>query len=218
MESHFAHPRQHILYEKLNNGPSYLTRTMKMHSTSWLAACMIAAISIGGGAFTWDRLHDRIGMEVAKITTPRVDGPTPSSPAFALPFTFRNVVTAISSTYGLTPRYEEGSGTALFELVEPDGEGKPDHLMNIAVIDGAGRVTVTFSFSERVAMHYVAEFVECYLFTKMESEHIYELIDLADRTHSHVNLGRFYVTTSFVTEDNWEKLSFEFTPPRAFRG
>lgn len=133
--------------------------------------------------------------------------PIPAQPLGVLPFTMQDVVLFLSTNFEITP-VESSPGFARFIYTErADGTG--DEIMNITVDARSGDLNVAFTFREWIAMHYVAEFIECPLFTRAESEQLYALLYSSDGARWEP-LGRFKARAAFSSVGETTEVAFEF--------
>ena len=149
------------------------------------------------------------------ITTRIPARPTPpAKPAAVLPFTMRDIVVFLSTTFQITP-IESGPDYAKFIYTE-DWAGSGEEIMRIAVAARDEQLRVAFTLREFNAMHYVAEFIESPLFTIAESEQLYALIYAPGREHGWKQIGRFHAHAGLVNMSEGTEASFEFAanPPR----
>jgi hypothetical protein len=178
----------------------------------WIAAFVAGFIVVGADWLTGHNWRDRTNAGPPSVALTSTTKSLRSAPTRALPFTFHDVVSALSHTFELTPFEQRDSNYAAFRLVETDAFGKIEETLRINVLETSNRITVTFSFRERVAMHYVAEFVECDLFTPKETQEIYAILDFQDHASAHAQTDRFVVKSMLSSDVGWEKLAFEFSP------
>lgn len=180
-----------------------------------LVAGIAALAAITGGTWmisSWSPIPQSIRAKLV----PAPLHPRPQAvPAKSLPFTFDQVITSLSKTYDLQMIEKRDGKYAAFRLLDTTAAGVSRELMRIVVSTKNDHLIVTFSLRETIGMHYLAEFVESPLFTRWESEHLYEVMQRERDADVPVNLGRFIVSIVSSRNAPWQTVTFDFAPVTA---